>query len=307
MPRLYNGKPASRLVTQRGINIQGMLEKHVSSSAMEKLINKKAKEIMVKSFGDIDPDWNLSAGPSIKVSPPVVSDTLISHLQSGKVRSVSGIKKIKGPTLVELNDGEEVEVDAIICCTGFRNDFSILDRRFDPSVDPPTAWRNAPGAKDRPLPRLYQNVFSLDKPDSLAFVGCVWFATGAFGLADIASMCIAQVWAGKSTLPPAEERSRWMDRQTERMVGLAHRGTPPVASVSQPEWLRWADETAGAGMFDRMGWGRKGWCFWWTDRALYKMMMDGVLTSASWRVFDEGKRRPWPEAREEIIRLNREA
>ena len=271
------------------------------------MVNKKIQSIMDQSFGKLEAEWNLSPWPPIKVSPPVVSDTLIGHLQSGRVRSVSGIKRIIGPRRVELNDGEQIDVDAMICCTGYRNDFSIIDRRYDPSIDPPAAWSQAPGSKDRPLPRLYQNVFSLEKPDSLAFVGCVWFASGSFCIADIASMCIAQVWVGKSTLPGPEEMSRWTDRQTDRMVGLAHRGTPVVASVPQADWLRWADETAGAGLYERMGWGRKGWWFWWTDRELYGIVMDGVLTSASWRLFDEGKRKPWPEARGEIVRLNREA
>jgi dimethylaniline monooxygenase (N-oxide forming) len=271
------------------------------------MANKKIKGIMNRSFGKIEDEWNLSPWPPIKVSPPVVSDTLIDHLRSKEVRSVSGLRRIKGPKTVELSDGEEMDIDSIICCTGYRNDFSILDGRYNPSIDPPKAWTRAPGSKGRPLPRLYQNVFSMEMPESLAFVGCVWFASGAFLIADIASMCIAQVWAGKSKLPPPQEMSRWMDKQTERMAGLAHRGTPVVASVPQSDWLRWANETAGAGLYERMGWGGKGWRFWWTDRELYKMVMDGVLTSASWRLFDEGKRKSWPQARDEIVRLNREA
>lgn len=294
-------------MTQRALNTQGFLEKHIPS-CLESMVNKKVQGIMQGCFGELDPSWRLSPGPSIKVSPPVVSDSLVEHLRSERVRPVRGIKRIKGPNTVELEDGEEVEdVDAIICCTGYRNDFSLLDRRYDPSSDPPAAWREAPGAKDRPLPRLYQNIFSMEAPESLAFLGCVWFPAGALMVADLASMCIAQVWTGKSPLPTAAEMSRWVDGQTERMVKLAHRGTPVVASVPQMEWLRWADGTAGAGVFDRLGWGTKGWYFWMGDRELYKLVMDGVLTSASWRLFDEGKRRPWPGAREEIVRLNKEA
>lgn len=275
---------------------------------MESMVNKKVRSIMHDCFGELDPSWRLSPGPSMKVSPPVVSDSIVDHLRSGRVRPVRGIKRIKGPNTIELEDGETIDdVDVIICCTGYRNDFSIFDRQHDPSSDPPAAWRSAPGSKDRPLPRLYQNVFSLEAPDSLAFLGCIWFPSGALMIADLASMCIAQAWTGKSPLPPATEMSRWMDGQTDRIVKLAHKGTPVVASVPQLEWLRWADGVAGTGVFERMGWGAKGWAFWMRDRELYNMIMDGVLTSASWRLFDEGKRKPWPGARKEIVRLNKEA
>lgn len=294
-------------MTQRGINTQGFLEKHVPSW-MENMVNKKVQGIMEDCFGRLDPNWRLSPGPSLKVSPPVVSDSIVENLRAGRARSVRGIKAIKGSRAVELEDGEVIDdVDAIICCTGYCNDFSLLDRHLDPSSDPPAAWCDAPGSKGRPLPRLYRNVFSMEAPGSLAMLGCVWFPAGALLVADITSMCIAQVWTGKSPLPPAAEMSHWVDGQTDRMVMLAHKGTPVVASVPQLEWLQWADRTAGAGVFERLGWGAKGWSFWLKDRELYRMLMDGVLTSASWRLFDEGKRRPWPEAEEEIVRLNKEA
>lgn len=271
---------------------------------MERLISAKLRAIMTDSFGEPDPSWRLDPVPPMHLATPVVSDTLMGHLRSGAVSSVAGVDRVSGPSRILLVDGTSIDVDAVICCTGFRNDFSLLDPRYDPSADGTTAWRDAPGSRGRPFPRLYQNVFSIQRPDSLAFLGCVWFATGAFCLADLVSMCIAQVWAGKSALPPQGDMRRWADDNAARMADLASRGPPMPALVQPGEWLAWADKTAGTGVFDRLGWGAKGWKFWWTDKEMWSMLMDGVMTSAMWRLFDEGKRKPWDGARREIQRLN---
>jgi dimethylaniline monooxygenase (N-oxide forming) len=287
--------------------MQATAEKCIPPQLLSRIVSRKVRGIMKTAFGDIDPSWRLDPAPPLDVSVPVVSDTLIDHLRAGDVRSAPGVRRIVSPNKIELDDGTTIEADALICCTGYKNDFRILDSRFDPSARPSSEWTSSPGAKGRPLPRLYRNVFSLDQPDSLAFVGCVWFATGAFCLADLTSMCIAQVWAGKSSLPPAREMSRWADAQERRICSLAQRGSPIPTSVPQREWLLWADRTAGMGVFDSLGWGCTGWRFWWRERELCRYMMDGTLTAATWRVFDKGKRKPWEGARAEIVRVNEAA
>ena len=262
--------------------------------------------MMEDGFGEIDPAWGLDPVPSIKISPPIVSDTLIHHLRSGAVRSVVGVRRITGSSEVEFEDDTTENFDAIIFCTGYQLDFAVLDPDFDPSVQPSTAWTSAPGSKGRPLPRLYQNVFSLKAPDSLAFLGCVWFASGAFCISDLASMSIAQVWTGKSQLPETSEMIRWANSQEARLSELARTGSPLATSVPQHEWLGWADRTAGTGVLGRLGWGWKGWQFWWSDRETWRLLMDGVMTASMWRLFDEGARRPWDGAKAEIIRINKE-
>ena len=301
-PREINGLPLTQRLSRRFFMIQGILDDW-SPRLSDWLSNKVARRLMRSHLGPIDPAWRLHPGPSVRISTPVISETLIANLRSGAVKSVPGIRRICGPRQVELRDGQWLKVDAIICCTGYENNFVALEPQFDPTTDPPRAWLDAPGSKGRALPRLYQNVFSLEAPDSLAFLGCAWLVSGAFCLADMTSMCVAQVWAGKSKLPGRPEMDRWVRRQEKRICGMAHRGTPIPASVHQREWLVWADETAGMGVEEHLGWGWTGWAFWWRDHELWKMLMDGVLASASWRVL-EGKRRSWPGARAELERLN---
>ncbi|KAM5384325.1 hypothetical protein ACJZ2D_001630 [Fusarium nematophilum] len=304
-PRDTDKITGSKGFTHRFTLVVGFLERWWPSLS-ETLFNRKAKEIMEKAFGDIDPTWRLDPAPSVKVANPVVSDTLISRLRAGEIRTVPGIKQVVGLREVELTDGQVMEADAIICCTGYKYGFDLLDPQADPSAEPSTAWLDAPGSKDRPLPRLYQNVFSLKQPNSLAFLGCAWFITSAFCLADLASMCIAQVWAGRSRLPPQAEMECWMDRQEQRISGLAQRGAVIPASVPAREWLLWADRTAGMGVEEHLGWGLKGWLFWWRERNLWRMLMDGPQTAAAWRLFD-GKRKKWDGARSEVERANHDS
>ncbi|KAJ4262725.1 hypothetical protein NW757_000981 [Fusarium falciforme] len=276
LPRDIDKVTGSKGFTHRFSIIVGFLERWCPSLS-EALFNRKAKSIMSKAFGDVDPAWRLDPAPSVKVTNPVVSDTLINRLRAGDIQTIPGIKKVTGPKELELTDGQVVEADAIICCTGYKYGFDILDPQVDPSDKPAIAWLKAWGSKGRPLPRLYQNVFSLKQPDSLAFLGCAWFITSAFCLADLTSMCIAQVWAGHSKLPPQPEMHRWMDQQEQRITGM--------------------------GVEEHLGWGWKGWLFWWRERPLWKMLMDGPQTAAAWRLFD-GKRKKWDGARAEIERAN---
>lgn len=272
----------------------------------ERLINKVATKLMGEAFGQPNPDWRLQPAPPVTAVNPIISDTLISNLRSEAVRSVAGIKRFLGPRELELNDGRRIRADAVICCTGYRNDLGLIEPRFNPSAKTSAIWEKSPGSRGRQLPRLYQNVFSLDHPESLAFLGCVWFAVGAFFLADISSMCVAQVWSGKSSLPSPAKMARWVDRQEVRISRLSQHGAVIPATVPQREWLLWADKTAGMGVEEHTGWGWRGWWFWWTNRELWHLVMDGVSAAAIWRLF-VGKRKAWDGARGEIERINRTA
>lgn len=305
LPRDLNGVPATSVLTHRLIRLQGTIDwlfprlrDFISSSVLRKI----TKTV----FGELDPSWRLHDAPPATVTNPIINDKLIPNLRSGKVTSIAGIQRATGPDTIELQDGTIVEADAIIFCVGYENNFAILDHRVNPTRHAHAPWEAARGSRGRPLPRLYQNVFSLDHPDSLAFVGCAWFATGAFTVGDITSMCIAQVWRGRSQLPPQQVMDRWMDGQAAYLTSLAERATVVPASVNMREWLVWADATAGMNVEEHVGrwFGRASWLFWWQERELHGMIECGVFTSAVWRLFEGGKRKAWSGAREEVKRLN---
>lgn len=310
LPRDHNGVPATSVLTHRLVRLQGTIDWIVPR--LRDFISGQVLRKMTRTvFGELDPAWRLDDAPPATVTNPIINDELIPNLRAGSLMSVAGIQRITGPETVELADGSTVGADVIVCCVGYENNYDVLAPNVNPIKHDSDgssyrSWAAARGSRGRPLPRLYQNVFSIDRPDSLAFVGCAWFATGAFTVADIASMCITQVWRGKSRLPPPSAMERWMDGQTAWLTGLAKRGTIVPATVNMRAWLVWADETAGMGVEEHVAawWSWKSWVFWWRERELYGMIDRGVFTSAVWRLFRGGKRKAWEGARDEVRRLN---
>lgn len=267
----------------------------------EKLFDKALKKIQDQSFR-IRPEWRLE--PVGKV--PVVSDNLVSYLEEGSISSVPGIRRVLSDSQVELQDGTCVEVDAIIWCTGYKSDFGMIDSKFDPSCYP-RRWMDAPGSNGKPLFRLYHNIFSVEKPESLAFIGYVHATTGGFPIFDMTSMAIAQVWAKKSKLPARRKMIAAVDKHHKWLAGHARR-SPNVSPghCDTGVWLRAMDSLAGTGVNEYLGYGWKGWSFWLRERKFCNMMMGGIWSPHIHRVF-EGKRRRWEGAREAIVQVNQRA
>lgn len=267
----------------------------------DKIVSKLSRERF-----DFQPEWRLQPALPAKFGGVIVSDNLVANFASGVVTSVPAVKSVVDGTTVELSDGSKIQVDSIICCTGYRKDFTMMDTAADPTRSTPQSWYDLPGSFGKPLPRLYQNIFSLDHPDSLAFMGCVWFFSGAFPLYDLASMALAQVWTGGSTLPSAAEMSSAVDAHHALVCRRAKQGPTPGTWVRQSSWEPWAQATAGTGLAENLGWGWQGWAFWWRNRAYYKLLVNGIYSPFLLRVFD-GKRKKWDGAREAIERLNRKS
>lgn len=269
----------------------------------EVVFNKYVERLQNRSF-EIREEWGLSPAPSLKFSMPVISDTVVSCLESGRLVSVPGVKEFTGPSEVVLDDGEVLHVDAIIWCTGYMADFSFLDPQFDPTAKSPAAWNELQGSRGRPLPRLYKNIFSLERPESLAFIGYVAFPSPAFQTQDLASMALAQIWKGSSKMPSARKMQREVEAHERWMCKLARRGRVHPAWVSWPEWVAWANRAAGTGLAENLGWGVQGWRFWAGERELYRVVVDGVYTPHLYRLFETGKRKRWDRAADEILRVN---
>ncbi|KAJ0305665.1 hypothetical protein Brms1b_010778 [Colletotrichum noveboracense] len=169
IPRVNKGRPIDHTINVRFTKVQAFLE-YFFPKASESLFNRVVKGLQDNNF-KIRPEWNLSPAPSLKTTSPVVSDEIIPALERGDVESVAGIGKVTGNE-VELTDGRVLQVDAVVYCTGYKADFSVLDPKDDPANTPNPEWVAAKGARGKPLPRLYKNVLSEKHPESLAFMGC---------------------------------------------------------------------------------------------------------------------------------------
>lgn len=289
-------------MTFRKYSTMGSMELYIPRF-YEFITNKMLQKFQNESF-TVQPEWRLSPAPSIRHSVPIISDNLVKNFADGIVTSVRPLAKVTGANTVELDDGTQLEVDSIIWCTGYKMDFGFMDKSVDPTRETTPRWANCKGSRGKPLARLYQNMFSLDHPDSLAFMGCVAFATGAFPLYDLASMALGQVWAGNSPLPSEGEMKRWVERQHDWICSTAEDGPVIPSWVRQGEWNAWANDAAGTGVNENLGWGAKGWSLWWREKAWYSMLMDGIYSPHLLRVFD-GKRKKWVGAREAIEKANK--
>ncbi|KAL7907601.1 flavin monooxygenase-like protein [Trichoderma velutinum] len=251
---------------------------------------------------DLRPEWGLANAPAMPYKFPIIGDEFYDLLVSGDVTLVAGIKRIL-ESHVELTDGNKIEVDAIIFTIGYCKTYSLLGP-YDPSRYMPQAWKDLQGSMG-PLPRLYQGIFSLDFPDSLAFSEHVGPTLSASINGDLASMALAQVWLGTSKLPSAGEMAKNADKQNQMAISLAKNGEiVDPAAVNRAEWNMWADKAAGLGIQDRIGYGWKSWWLWLTDYRLYKTLLDGKFVPQVYRLFDEGKRKPWKGARDSFFEAN---
>ncbi|KAF4487472.1 Monooxygenase aurF [Colletotrichum fructicola Nara gc5] len=300
IPRVNKGRPIDHTINVRFTKVQAFLE-FLFPKASESFFNRVVKGLQDNNF-KIRPEWNLSPAPSLKTTSPVVSDEIIPALERGDVESVAGIGKVTGDK-VELTDGRVLQVDDIVYCTGYKADFSILDPKDDPANTPNPEWVASKGARGKPLPRLYKNVLSEKHPESLAFMGCVAFATGTFQLYDLAAMAIVQIWKGTSPLPSAEDIARSVDRQHAWTTALAKERNVMPAVVNGIELTAWADRAAGTGVDEYLGWGWKGLKFWFQEPRLCSLLMSGIYSPHIYRYFD-GKRKKWNGARAEIERRN---
>lgn len=251
-----------------------------------------------QQFGKLDPKWGLEPFPSLFLTLPGSWEEAYTLLQEGLVESLAGLKRFVGPRSVEMADGRVVdEIDAVVMCTGYEADWSAL-----PFVE--TSKPTAYGYAGPPIYRMYLNLFPPKYADS-----CVLMCYSAFGKAngfsfsDVASMAISNLWQGKEKLPPREEMEAHIDKHQEWVAGrwnIDH--TIDVSCVKAYEFQGWLHRVAGTGM-ENLGWGLKGWLFWLKDRKLSSLINDGVETAHAFRLFETGKRKTWPGARDDESRF----
>ena len=264
-----------------------------------KMFDKFVKSLQDRSF-KLRPEWGFEPAQVT----PIVSDCLVDYLECGLIESVKGVKRVVGETQVELDDGKVLDVDVLIWCTGYKADFSMLEPRFDPTRRASSAWSSASGSNGKPLARLYHNVFSLEKPDSLAFLGNVHTTLSGFQLFDMATMAIAQVWKSGSTLPSrsamekaVDEHHGWLAEQANRRSNVS------PGMVDGGAWLHVFDDLAGTGVNEYLGYGWKGWWFWLCNVKLCNLLTGGVWSPHIHRFFG-GKRRRWEGAEAAIVKVN---
>jgi dimethylaniline monooxygenase (N-oxide forming) len=261
------------------------------------------KGMIVKRWGErLRPEWNLRPedAASIAFQAPMVTDTMVPLLEAGKIRFVPEITRILEGGQVEFKDRQTLHVDAIVFCTGYNID--------------PTLSKIVQRDGDLQLPRLYKNIYHPDYPNSLAFLTFWYTASGIYEVGELASMGIAQVFSGRYQLPTRARLNKDIDASHAFVNDLATRVPHPITLQSAARcldrgpWLTFLHEIAGTQVMTNLGFGWIGWWFWWSDREFCRLLMTGVNSIHTARLFDgrPGSRKKWDGARRAIIQANQD-
>jgi dimethylaniline monooxygenase (N-oxide forming) len=266
------------------------------------LMDKFLARLSAKSFPGIPESWRFSPAPPFSIHPPLIADEIFPLFKSGFAEPVTAIKRVIGPRSLELQDGRVLsDVDAIIFCTGYDTIVPFIDDEYNPY---PVIGKP---------PKLYRGIFPLHvDPEirtSLAFLGHGAFNLVGFIQAELCQMAISQIWLGRSALPPYQEMKQWHRDWIKWRQDQESRQTTKVSFLSgflsAADQFPWLDKTAGTGILEHFSWfSFKSWIFWWRNKKFYQLCHTGLFSPALVRLFDTGKRKAWPQAREQIYRDN---
>ncbi|ORX35897.1 flavin monooxygenase-like protein [Kockovaella imperatae] len=277
-------------------------------------LGSKATEILFKKTNPKYRDeWGFFPAPPLSAVPPAIQDDLIDCMADGKIHNLFGIKRFtpSGVITPSTRDGtEQLETngDVIILATGYSADLSWCHDEASPFLDNAPEWDALTDEDHKvPYPSLYMNLFSPKSPESLAFIGpCRGFAPIEFTNFDLSSQAIGQVWKGAFPLPTLKERIEWCDDnyRANVLAGKRYRNVRPTMPPLKLE--RWLNDVIGNEVNERFGWGIQAWRFWWKERKLYQLIMNGINTPFVYRLWDgrEGSRKKWAGARRAIYHAN---
>jgi dimethylaniline monooxygenase (N-oxide forming) len=298
--RERNGIPLDLAITWRRRQMSQWMQRRLpglSRWAADLAIGYVAR----RAFGPLDPAWRLEPFPSIALTLPGLFELVVPLLKDGTVTSVAGIKRFVGAKSIEFDDGSVLDdIDAVILCTGYTADWSIA-----PFVE--TSRPRTPGYGGPPMYRLWMNLFPPRYVDSCALLSYSTFGkNNGISFGEVLAMAVSNVWRGVEPVPSREGMERHIDDH-QKWVASRWALDPQcdTGMVKQWEFQQWLHNAAGTGM-ENLGWGWKGWKFWWRDMKMYNLMNHGVETAHSFRYFETGKRKTWDGAREAIIRVNEE-
>ena len=189
LPKYLNGKPIDEVLNP----ITGL-----APIAAQRFITKRALGIAVgdpTTYGLPKPDHKLFE------AHPTVSSEFLPRLGHGDILTKPNIERYEGGNTVRFVDGSREEIDLVVYCTGYKISFPF----FDPAVF---------SAPENRMP-LYRRVASVERP-GLYFVGFIQPLGPIMPLAEAQSEWIADLMAGRASLPPEGEMRREIDAEEER-------------------------------------------------------------------------------------------
>lgn len=283
------------------------------------------KEKIKRAEKKVKEDWHLTPPLSMSLANPNGQENWFPAVYEGRITPVRAFKGFSGPNLVKLADDSEVEVDAVIFCTGYSHQFDIIpELEMDGACGLPlkTAGETAaetiekPGAVDKEvvdaskpphLPRLFHLIFPPKYASSVAFMNFMAPQENAWCVSELSSMAVAQIWAAeeaknqKQTQPPpagyrtpallptiAEMNAQVDSYHTWWRQLWTTDHSALQGFVQGHTFYRYLHEKAGTGMYDHVDhmFSTRGLKLWWSDRELHAWLSKGPMNAYSWRLFD---------------------
>lgn len=299
-------------------------------------IDADAREDTVRQ--KIAHDWGLKSFPGMAFENPVVQENWFPAVYSGRIEILGGLKGFESERTVLFEDGKTIMADAVVFCTGYTFDLSILpELELDGACGKPLrsvssltgdssdSSREDESNEQTPLPRLYQMLFPPRFASSLAVLSWMKPQEPVWCVSELASMAIAQIWSEHSrscaiasarpSAPPSmlpsmgDMNAAVDDYQTWWRNARAAQPAMQKGFVQAHSWYRFLHAMAGTGMYgllDHM-FTATGWRLRYRDPLLHKWLTYGPMNTHAWRLIPTnplgipGKgRAAWPGARTAI-------
>lgn len=270
-------------------------------------------------------DWHMLPCTSMAHIHPVVQEDYIPAVRRGDILPVKAFQDFSGEKEVLLTDGTVIEVDAVVFCTGYKLDLSIMpELEMDGACGVPlqtaeqiaqaqTTGQNGAGSKssnsskqEPHLPRLYQMMFPPRWASSVAILSWMSAQESRWAILELASMALSQVWAaetaktsgsqmpqGKYRKPALLPSETEMNAEVDRYHAWWRKEWNADRSILQGfvrghSFYRFLHDAAGTGMYEHIDHilGGRGWRLRSQDRELWTWLAKGPLNSYSWRLFE---------------------